>query len=74
MHKFTEAQKRVMKWIGKGWTAEPGAGSAVMVNGVRLCNIDTMVALYKSGLASKDDRGCWSATDSGKKITTQLGL
>lgn len=74
MQKLTGAQKRVLKWIGKGWTAEPGAGSAVMVNGTRICNVDTMSALCRSGLASKDDRGCWSATDSGKTITAQLGL
>jgi len=74
MQRLTEAQKRVLKWIGKGWTAEPGVGSAVLVNGMRICNIDTMTALYKAGLAIKDDRGCWSATDSGKTITAQLGL
>lgn len=74
MTKLTEAQKRVLKWIGHGWTTEPGAGSAVMVNGMRLCNTDTMMALYRAGLAAKDERGCWSATDSGKKVTAQLGL
>lgn len=38
MTKLTEAQKRVLKWIGHGWTTEPGSGSAVMVNGMRVCN------------------------------------
>ncbi|MEJ6003771.1 hypothetical protein [Paucibacter soli] len=74
MAKLTEAQKRVMKWIGKGWRTEPGAGSAVMVNGKRICNTDTMMALYRAGLVSKDDLGCWSATASGKTITAELGL
>ncbi|RTL47039.1 MAG: hypothetical protein EKK53_00860 [Burkholderiales bacterium] len=74
MRKLTEAQKRVLKWIGKGWRTEPGAGTAVMVNGKRICNADTMMALYRAGLASKDDTGCWSATPSGKTITAQLGL
>jgi len=74
MQKLTEAQKRVLRWIGKGWRTEPGAGSAVMVNGKRICNTDTMMALYRAGLASKDDQGCWSATASGKTITAQLGL
>ncbi|CAN7628862.1 hypothetical protein LJR189_004756 [Acidovorax delafieldii] len=74
MKNLTEAQRRVMKWIGKGWCTEPGAGSAVMVNGQRICNVDTMMALYRFGLASKDDSGCWSATESGKAITAQLGL
>lgn len=74
MPKLTEAQKRVLKWIGKGWNANPGAGSSVMVNGVRICNTDTMMALYRSGLVNKDDQGIWSATAKGKDITAQLGL
>lgn len=74
MQNLTEAQKRVLKWIGRGWRTEPGAGSAVMVNGKRICNSDTMMALYRAGLASKDDLGCWSATESGKTVTAQLGL
>lgn len=74
MHKLTEAQKRVMGWLGKGWRTIPGSGSAVMVNGKRICNTDTMMALYRAGLVSKDDQGCWSATESGKTITAQLGL
>ena len=74
MKHLTEAQTRVMKWIGNGWSTEPGDGSAVLVNGHRICNVDTMMALYRLGLASKDDRGCWSATESGKTITAQLGL
>lgn len=72
--KLTDAQKRVLKWIGKGWTTSPGGGSAVMVNGKRICNTDTMMALYRAGLASKDDQGRWSATPSGKAITAELGL
>ncbi len=34
--KLTDAQVRVMRWLSRGWPAEPGAGSAVMVNGVRI--------------------------------------
>lgn len=74
MQKLTEAQKRVMRWLGKGWRTMPGSGSAVMVNGKRICNTDTMMALYRAGLASKDEQGCWSATESGKTVADQLGL
>lgn len=70
--KLSEAQLRVMAWIGNGWTTEPGPGGAVMVNGKRLCYTDTMMALYHAGLAIKDDRGCWAATESGKSIITLL--
>lgn len=72
--KLSAAQKRVLKWIGHGWKSNPGAGSSVLINGQRICNSDTMMALDRQGLASKDDDGCWSATPSGKTITTQLGL
>lgn len=72
--KLSEAQKRVMKWIGKGWTTEPGPGSTVYVNGSRICNTDTMMTLYRAGLAEKDGRGCWSATPAGKGLTKELGL
>lgn len=64
---LSEAQKRVMKWLGKGWIAEPG-------NGARICNVDTMMALYRMGLAQKDDRGCWTATASGRTVAEHLGL
>lgn len=72
--KLSEAQKRVLKWIGKGWRTEPGPGSAVMVNGKRICNTDTMMALKRAGLASVDDQGCWMATVSGKAIAAEQGL
>ncbi len=72
--KLTEAQKRVMKWIGRGWTAQPGAGSAIMVNGARICNVDTMMALCRVGLASKDEFGHWVATPSGEALTRSMGL
>lgn len=39
-----------------GWRTEPGAGSAIMVNGKRIFNTDTMMALYRAGLASKDEQ------------------
>lgn len=72
--KLTEAQKRVLRWTGKGWRTEPGAGIAVMVNGKRICSTNTMMALYRAGLASQDDQGRCSATASGKNITAQHGL
>lgn len=71
---LSDAQKRVLKWIGHGWTTEPGAGSCVMANGKRICNTDTMMALARAGLAVKDERGCWAATGKGKSVTGQLGL
>ncbi|WP_420213377.1 hypothetical protein ACN8ZM_39860 (plasmid) [Burkholderia aenigmatica] len=70
--KLTPAQIRVMRWLSHGWTAEPGAGSAVIVNGARVCNVDTMRALYRSGFAARDDRGFWKATSSGLALRERL--
>lgn len=72
--KLSPAQSKVMKWLGKGWSGLPGTGSAVMVNGKRICNTDTMMALYRQGLVCQDNDRCWTATESGKTLTMQLGL
>lgn len=70
--KLTAAQARVMRWLSRGWTAEPGAGSAVIVNGSRVCNTDTMQALYPAGFAARDDLGCWRATPAGLALRDRL--
>lgn len=74
MTKLSEAQKRVLKWIGKGWHGQPGVGSAVMVNGQRICNVDTMSTLRRMGYVQQDGDGCWRVTDAGRSITQELGL
>lgn len=71
---LTDAQKRVMSWIGKGWTARRSYGAAIEVNGKRVCNVDTMMALYRKGFAQQAQDGTWAATDSGKNLVAQLGL
>lgn len=71
---LTPAQRRALKWVGNGWQTEPGPGSAVLVNGQRICNIDTMMALSRAGLVQKDEQGSWSATERGKTLTTELRL
>lgn len=72
--KLSEAQRRVMRCLGRGGEAQPGVGSAVMVNGQRICNIDTMTSLARAGLVHQDKQRCWSATDAGRSITGRLGL
>lgn len=78
--KLTDAQRRVMKWLGHGWETEPGAGTAIHVNGKRICNVDTMTALERYGfveqmtLGGRKLAGQWKATSAGKSITEELGL
>lgn len=72
LHKLSQVQQNVLSWIGKGWTVEPGCGSSLMVNGKRICNVPTMLALHQWGLAKKDLNGCWSATECGKHVARQL--
>lgn len=73
--KLTDAQKRVMKRLGKGWTSEPGAGASIHVNGSRICNIDTLVVLERMGLVEQRSHGErklvgeWQATQAGKDLT-----
>ncbi|MDA8093302.1 MAG: hypothetical protein M0T84_05205 [Betaproteobacteria bacterium] len=78
--KLSEAQRRVMKWLGYGWKSEPGAGMAIHVNGKRICNVDTLFALQRMGLVEQiEDHGLkqvgqWQATEAGRKLTGQLCL
>lgn len=72
--KLSAAQQRVMKWLGYGWQAQPGAGASIMVNGQRVCNVDTMTALKRAGLVEQDDQRCWKATDEGRSLTARLCL
>lgn len=70
--KLSEAQKKVMNWIGQGWTGEPGVGASIHINGKRVCNVDTMMVLLRSGLAQKDSSGRWTATETGKDYCKQI--
>ena len=80
--KLSEAQRRVMKWLGYGRTSEPGAGMAIHVNGKRICNVDTMFALQRLGLVEQLDGpgpngkliGQWKATGDGAALTRRLCL
>ncbi|WP_321908174.1 hypothetical protein [Burkholderia cepacia] len=71
--KLTAAQIRVMRWLSQGWHAVPGAGSAVLINGSRICNVDTMQALYRAGFVTRDGHGGWRATDAGQALKGRLG-
>lgn len=78
--KLTNAQKRVMMWLGKGWTSEPGAGTSIHVNGSRICNVDTLKALERMGLVEQRSHsgrqlvGEWQATLAGKEIARDQEL
>lgn len=72
--KLSVAQQRVMSCLGKGWSGLPGGGSAVLVNGKRMCNVDTMTALKRAGLVKQDEQRCWIATEEGKQIAESMNL
>lgn len=78
--KLSEAQRRVMKWLGYGWESEPGAGMAIHVNGKRICNVDTMHALERMEMveqkviAGRKAVGQWKATTTGKELARRLCL
>lgn len=70
--KLSAAQIRVMRWLSHGWQAYPHAGSTITINGKRVCNVDTMLALYRTGFASRDNQGLWQATPAGLALRDRL--
>ena len=76
--KLSDAQLRVLKWLGNGWKSEPGAGMAIHVNGKRICNVDTMFALMRAGLVEqvlvhgREAIGQWQVTEAGKALAGRL--
>jgi hypothetical protein len=78
--KLSDAQKRVMKWLGKGWTSVPGGGMSIHVNGARICNVDTLKPLERMGLVEQLTQdghklvGQWQATQAGKNLTHEQQL
>ncbi len=74
MPKLSDAQRKVMKWLGYGWEAQPGAGTTLIVNGKTICNLSTMTALERAGYVESDAQKCWRATTSGKSVTGLLCL
>ena len=68
--KLTKAQERVMLWLSQGWGARVSHGAAVEINGQRVCNVDTMTALVRLGLAERESRPpYWMATSEGRKLS-----
>lgn len=74
LDKLTEVQRRVMAYVGRGWSARVSHGSAIEVNGKRVCNLSTIMVLHRKGLVAKDQNGLWIATESGKILTHRLAL
>lgn len=66
--KLTAPQKRVMKWLQGGWSAQKANGSAIHINGKRVCNIDTIMALKRMGLVQEDGSYYFVATDHGRAV------
>ncbi len=73
-HKMSDAQKRVMAWMSKGWSARQAHGCAVHINGQRVCNIDTMTALERAGYVERDSRWSWVATDAGRALADSFSV
>lgn len=81
--RLTQTQLQVMKWLGKGWRSEAGAGQNVMVNGRKVCTMQTMQSLQKLGLVEVEPNTpisptgipwSWQATESGKALVKELGI
>ncbi|SEJ57869.1 hypothetical protein SAMN04244572_04940 [Azotobacter beijerinckii] len=68
--KLSPAQQKVMHWLSQGWGARVSSGTAVEINGERICNVDTMTVLVRLGLAERESRPpYWMATAEGRKLS-----
>jgi hypothetical protein len=65
---LTDAQLRLMNWLAQSWTAYQVGGSAIYVNGGRVCNLDTVTALKKRGYVERAGQWQWKATEAGKEF------
>ena len=78
--KLSDAQRRVMKWLGCGWESVPGAGMSIHVNDKRVCNCDTLFALERMGLVEQKTLGGrrlvgqWRATEAGRALAGKMCL
>lgn len=64
--RLSAAQARVLKWLQGGWSAVKANGSAIHINGQRICNIDTITSLNRLGLVEQDGDYHFKATQAGK--------
>ena len=55
-----------MRWAKGGWTLYTEYGSTVTVNGQRICNLDTILALVRMGLIEQVEQWGWRATEKEK--------
>ncbi|WP_321967060.1 hypothetical protein [Burkholderia cepacia] len=62
---LSAAQIRVMRLMSRGLEAQPGSGSTITIDGQRVCNIDTMMALNRAGFVEQGEHGRWRATVPG---------
>lgn len=54
---LSPVQRRVMDLLHHGWITQPGDGASIYINGKRVCNVDTMMALQRKGLVERVDGG-----------------
>lgn len=71
--KLRKVQALVMLWLSQGWNAHVRCGSAVEINGKRICNTSTLNALEKHGLVFKEPSGVWAATVEGNRLSPRHG-
>ncbi len=67
-YRLSAVQAKVMTYLSQRWSARVAHGSAVHINGARVCNVDTMSALERLGLVERaPGTGEWTATPAGRR-------
>lgn len=71
--KLSVVQASVMRCLSQSLHAGVPHGTAVEINGERICNTATLLVLERHGLVYKQPCGLWSATNAGKQMNPQFG-
>lgn len=63
-----------MRWLCHGWPARVAYGTAVEINGERICNESSLLALERRGLVERDGQhpNMWRATTKGKALSAHF--
>ena len=70
--KLSATQSKAMALMSKGWSANQAYGSAVCINGERVCNINTILALESRGLVERKSTWVWRATEAGRQWVAEV--
>ena len=70
--RLTKPQKYVMRWMSQKWHAYQNQGTAIEINGTKVCTRATIDALERLGLIECSGHWSWKASISGRALRDAL--